>query len=91
MAEKPSKMKKEEISQRINELLQTKIDFTKLTNAELDQLTNALANVANVLQVAARAGRQRILSDSKGGLFGFGLLPGLLEEVEKRQQRQPRG
>lgn len=81
-------LSKEEVSRRLNDVLEIKpeIDFTKLSKEELDRLVVTLSDPRKLLRIAGTGTTQRglerlraavdeVLSERKGGLFGLGLLP----------------
>lgn len=79
---------KQEVSDTINEVLGTKIDFTTLKKEELEQLSKVLTSgelLPILLKGLRKHARSEIMdkplgellnrSEEKGGLLGFGILP----------------
>ncbi len=79
---------KQEISDQINTILGTKIDFTVLKKEDLDQLSQVFTSGAFLsagLKGLRQHAREKVLKtplgeilnrdQEKGGLFGFGILP----------------
>lgn len=58
-------MSKKALSEKINEILGTKIDFTKLSQKDLETLVKLLSNLAQVAQIGVKSARDKL----KGSLL----------------------
>jgi hypothetical protein len=97
----PEKDKKK-ISDQLNEILGTKIDFTKLSVKELDELYSVFTTPSKFAQAVARATKTKLsdkilnmkLKEFIGdtGPMGLGILPSLFDGLglgSKKDEEKP--
>lgn len=95
-----STVDKKKISNMLNEIFDTKIDWTKLTVKELQDLMDVFSTPTKLVQAFSRATKSKInykIKDMKlselfegEGLLGFGIIPsivsGLKENIAKKEE-----
>ena len=92
-------MKKDELADKLNELLGIDVDWKKMTLKDLEEIYNALHG-EKILRLATRIAKKKISKaietvetlaselEEEGGIFGFGIIPRIKKKVMEGGEKE---